>query len=510
MEERRETNQAFVCINQPMDIDWDQINWDIIKHRVENLQQRIFRDTQVGNFRQVKQTQKLLTRSLSARLWAVRLITEINNGKNTPGVDGRLYKTADKKIQLVENLKFNGYIPKPVRIVWIPKSNGDKRKLGIPTILDRVMQALVNMAMNPEWEAKFEPHSFGFRPGKSALDAAHHIYTSLLPQKGRRIHPGWILDADISKCFDNINHNALLEKIKTSPFHGIIRSWLKSGAISQIGFERTNKGTPQGGIISPLLANIALDGMERMFGINTRTGRYIAPSNRRKQNKDIGVFRYADDFIVITPSKEIIIEYVMPKIKSHLQSVGLSFNSLKTKIVNISEGFDFLGFSFQRYYRKDGSIKKSIFKPQRQRIDRFLKDLKEFVGISWNKDIKDMIIGLNIRIRGFCNYYKWSNAHDSFSYLSYRIFKILWNWARKRHPDRGRKWIKNRYWGRNGTNNWAFSFEGVYLLEPWTLTCQWWKYPKVRIHLSPFDPSAKDYWAKRKEKRKKGKHISIK
>ena len=132
MEERRETNQAFVCINQPMDIDWDQINWDIIKHRVENLQQRIFRDTQVGNFRQVKQTQKLLTRSLSARLWAFRLITEINNGKNTPGVDGKLYKTADKKIQLVENLKFNGYIPKPVRIVWIPKSNGDKRKLGIP------------------------------------------------------------------------------------------------------------------------------------------------------------------------------------------------------------------------------------------------------------------------------------------------------------------------------------------------------------------------------------------
>ncbi|KKL90008.1 hypothetical protein LCGC14_1908990 [marine sediment metagenome] len=301
-----------VCTIQHVQLSWEHINWTQIKHEVENLQQKIFRETQIGNFRTVNQLQKLLVRSFSARRLAVRIITEINQGRNTPGINGKLYKTANEKEKLVESLKFKDYIPNPVRTVWIPKPNGDKRKLGIPTIRDRVMQSLCLLAMDPEWEAKFEPHSFGFRPGRSALDTVHHIYSTLIHQKGRRPHPGWILDADISKCFDNIDHEALLAKIKGSPFQKTIKTWLKVGTVSKIGFERTTKGTPQGGAISPLLANIALDGLERQFGIYTRTGNYKSPAHRSGLDKDVALFRYADDFIILAPSKESLIQLYSP------------------------------------------------------------------------------------------------------------------------------------------------------------------------------------------------------
>ena len=224
-----ETKQ--VCTIQQVQLNWEHINQTQIKHEVENLQQKIFRETQIGNFRNVKQLQKLLVRSLSARRLAVRGITGVNRGRNTPGIDGKLYNTANVKEKLVESLKNKDYTPNHVRTVWIPKPNGDKRKLGIPTIRDRVMQTLCLLAMDPEWEAKFEPHSFGFRPGRSAFDAVHHIFSTLIHQKGRRPHPGWVLDADISKCFDNIDHGTLLEKIKNSPFQKTIKAWLKSGTL---------------------------------------------------------------------------------------------------------------------------------------------------------------------------------------------------------------------------------------------------------------------------------------
>ncbi len=493
--------KGFVRTNQQVQVEWDRVNWTQVKHQVEILQQKIFRDTQKGDFRAVNQFQKLLVKSLSARLWVVYLTTEVNSGRSTPGMDGCLYKTTKKKLELVESLKLKKYKPNPVKIVWIPKPSGGKRKLGIPTIRDRAMQALILLAMDPEWEAKFEPHSFGFRPGRSAIDAVYHIWTTIRSYKGRKPHPGWVFDADISNCFDNIDHEALLTKLNGSSFKKIIRAWLKCGAISGIGFEKTEKGTPQGGVISPLLANIALDGLERQFGIYTRTGNYKKPSVRGGQDKNVAFFRYADDFIILAPSREVIVNYIIPKVKDFLFKVGLSLNEGKTRIVNVSDGFKFLGFHFRRFYRRDGTIKESIYSPSRERLDRFIRNLKVYLKLNWNVDVKDIIKGLNRRIRGFCNYFRWSNAHKAFSYLSYRLWELMWSWAKKRHPrKRGRKWIRDHYWMTIGNINWVFSYQGVHLIVPYNLTVQWWKRPKVRIYASPYDPKAIEYWRIRQQR----------
>ena len=323
----------------------------------------------------------------------------------------------------------------------------------------------------------------------------------MVNRKGCRPHPGWVFDADISNCFDNIDHGALLSKVEGSPFQGIIGAWLKSGAINQIGFEKTERSTPQGGVISPLLANIALDGLERQFGLYWKTGSYKVPSRRSGYDKDLALYRYADDFIILAPSREVLIEYVIPKVKSFLLTIGLSLNKAKTRIVNVSEGFKFLGFEFRRFYRRDGSIKEFSYFPSRKRLDRFLSQLKDYIRLSWNVDVKDLIKGLNRRIRGFCNYFRWSKAYKAFSYLSYRIWEILWQWAKKRHPrKRGHKWIRNRYWKTIGNSKWVFSYQGVHLVMPYILTIQWWKWPKVRIHTSPYDPDAVAYWKRRQQR----------
>jgi len=327
----------------------------------------------------------------------------------------------------------------------------------------------------------------------------HYIFDSLLYRRGKIPHPGWVFDADITKCFDSISHEYLLKKIGGSPFQWIIKAWLKSGVISEIGFETTEKGTPQGGVISPLLANIALHGMELMFGIYSRTGRYLWSHERRGLNKGVISFRYADDFIVIAPSKEILEVYVIPKITAFLMEAGLSLNLVKTRVVNIAQGFEFLGFKFQRYFRRDGTIKELDFCPSRRRLDLFLERTKEYIRSSWNKDVADIIQGLNYKIIGFCNYFKWSGANKAFAYLSYQLWQQLWAWARNRHPTRGVKWVSSRYWQATKKSNWTFTWQGKTLVQPYTRYEKgWWKRPRLRILASPFDPLLKEYWEKRR------------
>ena len=484
-------------------MQWDSIDWVTTARGVARLQQKIFRDARTGNLSRMRKLQKLLVRSLSARLMAVKVVTEENPGRNTPGVDGFICRSNEQKVALAESLRVRNYRPSPVKVVMIPKPSGGKRRLGIPTVKDRAMQALLKYALEGEWEAKFEPHSFGFRPGRSAIDAVHHLHCTLMQHKGTREQPGWIVDADISKCFDMIDHNALLAKLGAFPFRGVIRSWLKSGAISKVGFERTERGTPQGGVISPLLANIALDGMERLFGIYTRTGRYTEPSRRLGLNKDVSLFRFADDFVVIAPTRRVIETHVMPKLSAFLPSAGLTFSESKTKIRHITEGFSFLGFRFQRFNRRSGAFKQLEMQPDRERIDRFLKRFKEFTRTQWNKDVKEFIRSMNLRIKGTCNYYRWSNTSRTFPYMGHRIFGILWRWAQSRHNyRRGKKWIKQRYWKVTPKSAWTFSWEGVDLINPYEYTVRWWKYTKVRIESSPLDKEDEQYWKARNNRRK--------
>lgn len=495
MTSRCETGDEPVHDGQRQPVNWDTVNWDHVKQDVRTMQCRIYQETRAGNFKDVVKTQKLLVKSLPARLLAVRQVTVINTGRNTPGIDGVTCHKSPEKVALVERLRQrDSYKPKPARTVFIPKSSGGTRRLGIPTIEDRAMEALVALAMDPEYEAKFEPNSYGFRPGRSAIDAVKAIANMLVPRKGCRIHPGWVLDADISKCFDSIDHDSLMAKLADSPFRGMIRSWLEAGSISRIGFEESVKGTPQGGVISPLLANIALDGLERAFGIYSKTGRYYSPHSRKGANKDVAVFRYADDFIDLAPSKECIYNHVLPMVKTILATVGLDLNLAKTRVVCITEGFSFLGFRFQRFHRRNGEVRKFVYQPDPERVRKFAQKLAVRIKHSLNVDVKEMIRGLNRQIIGFCNYFRWSDAHRAFGWLSKVLWTLLWRWARRKHPTRGLRWLRNRYWVKKDGSNWVFSWEGVDLVRPNRLGVKWWMYPILRIDTSPYDENATEYW----------------
>jgi RNA-directed DNA polymerase len=253
-------------------------------------------------------------------------------------------------------------------------------------------------------------------------------------------------------------------------------------------------------VISPLLANIALTGLESQFGIYSKNGRYLSPSQRSGLDKFVTLIRFADDFVAIAPSREILEEYVLPKVKEFLLSMGLQLNEAKTRIVNISEGFTFLGFTFQRFFRRDGTYKDFVYAPRRERLDQFCVRLKEILKHSLHLDVSVIIDDLNRRIRGFCNYFKWGNSYKAFSYLSHRIWELLWHWCKRRHPKRGSKWLRDHYWHQVGNDKWTFTWLGKHLLHPYRLATQWWRWPKVRINTSPYDRDEKDYWEARKKR----------
>lgn len=420
---------------------WHSIDWAECHRNVRRLQARIVKATEEGRWNKVKALQWLLTHSLSGKAIAVKRVTE-NNGKNTPGVDGETWATPEAKTAALKSLRRRGYQPQPLRRVYIPKSNGKLRPLGIPTMKDRAMQALHLLALDPVSETNADRNSYGFRRARSAHDALEQCFTALgKPSKSAQ----WVLDADIKGCFDNIDHDWMLTHIPMDK--QMLRKWLKAGYVERASLFPTEMGTPQGGIISPALANMVLDGLERRL---TDRIRQRKSNGLVVYNPKINFIRYADDFVVTGDSAETL-DRVKAVVIEFLTERGLQLSPEKTRIVHISEGFNFLGQNVRLYGDK------VLIKPSKEALQRIYDKVRDIVQRNKAVEQRDLIRMLNPVIQGWVNYHRHAVSSVAFSKLDFLIWKLLWQWAVRRHRGKGRKWIKQRYWRTLGTRTWTFA-----------------------------------------------------
>ena len=472
---------------------WDAIDWRKADRIVRNLRHRIFRASQANDLRRVRSLQKLMLRCYSNILMSIRRVTQVNAGKNTPGVDKVVVKTPAARGWLVDLMAtFQPWRAKPVRRVYIPKSNGKQRPLGIPTVLDRCLQAMVKQALEPEWEAKFEGSSYGFRPGRGCHDALAKIHLLACPHRRKK----WVVDADIQGAFDNINHDFLLQALGEVPGRELIRQWLKAGVLEDDAFHATEAGTPQGGVISPLLLNVVLHGMESALGV-----RY---DGRGKIADKRALVRYADDFVVFCESREDALHVKDKLLPSWLAERGLNLSEEKTRIVPLTEGFDFLGCTI-RHYPAPGTSRtgyKLLITPSKKATARKRQELREEWSRLSGHNVRTVLRRLNPIIRGWANYYRTIAASKTFTRMDNWMQRRATRYARRMHPNKPKKWRNNRYWGRlnpERDDRWVFGDKhtGAYLLK-----FRWFKivrHPLVRGQSSPDDPGLRDYWWARRK-----------
>ncbi len=464
---------------------WDQANWPHIEAEVKRLQMRIAKAIQEGRWGKAKSLQRLLTRSHSGKMLAVKRVTE-NRGKRTPGVDGKVWKPSAARWNGMRSMQHRGYRAMPLRRIYIPKSNGKKRPLGIPCMRDRAMQALWKLALEPIAETLADPNSYGFRPERSTADAIEQCFKALAGPTSAE----WILEGDIRGCFDNFSHLWFLEHIPMDKV--VLRQWLEAGYVDEGTLFATRAGTPQGGIISPIIANMALDGLEAV--VHANSGR----TYRERQRARVNVIRYADDFVVTGASKDGLESQILPAIRQFLAERGLELSEEKTRITNLTDGFDFLGQNVRRYGGK------LLIKPARKSIKSLLDKVREILKGNTSSTQELLIRQLNPVIRGWAMYHRHIVAKAVFTLVDHRIWQLLWIWAKRRHPNKGARWVKERYFPTNGSRKWSFATKGsardktsgVELFRASTVAII--RHIKVRATANPFDPEGAEYFARRR------------
>ena len=487
---------TIVVANGPEDscFGWHAIDWQRVEHDVRRLRQRIFTASKAGDLARVRSLQKLMLRSRANTLLSVRRVTERNAGRMTAGIDGEVVLTPEAKMRLADRAHrmTEPFTAMPVRRVYVPKrgSSAKRRPLGIPVMFDRCHQARVVNALEPEWEARFEPRSYGFRPGRGCHDAIDAIHRTSCGTSTKR---QWVLDADLAAAFDKIAHDHILAMIGTFPARGMIRAWLKAGVVEHGRFHRTEEGTPQGGVVSPVLLNVALHGMEKAAGVRYHTtGRAAGWAMAGSPV----LTRYADDFVALCHSRQEALE-VKARLASWLAPRGLSFNEDKTRIVALKEGFDFLGCNVRRHGDK------LLITPSKAAVRRIRGRLRSELRSLRGSNALAAIRRLNPIIRGWANYYRGVVSSRTFSALDDYLWRLSYKWALFTHPNKPKAWIVPRYFGQFNKarrDRWVFGdrVSGAYMQKfAWTRIARHWM---VQSAASPDDPALAAYWAERRRK----------